>query len=136
MRQGLLYLLLVMCLAGGYARAEEAPADDNSVPLSLSAGSQISELQQRLKESERLRSELSEQLKSADAGRESTQLSQLRQDNLRLKQQLGKTESNPGFHLLSEAQQWFVVGGAVALLALLCGIFASGGRRKRRQWLN
>lgn len=135
MRQGLLCLLLIMFSVGTLAQAEDAPVNDNSVPLSLSAGTQITDLQQRLKESERLRSELSQALKSVDASRESKQLSQLRQENQTLKQQLSQAEANPGFNLLTEQQKWFVIGGAVALLALLCGIFATGGRKQRRQWL-
>ena len=135
MRHGLLCLLLIMFSVGTLAQAEDAPVNDNSVPLSLSAGTQITDLQQRLKESERLRSELSQALKSVDAARESKQLSQLRQENQTLKQQLSQAEANPGFNLLTEQQKWFVIGGAVALLALLCGIFATGGRKQRRQWL-
>lgn len=135
MRQGLLCLLLFMFSVGTLAQAEDEPANDNSVPLSLSAGTQITDLQQRLKESERLRSELSQTLKSVDAARESKQLSQLRQENQTLKQQLSQAQAKPGFNLLTEQQKWFVIGGAVALLALLCGIFATGGRKQRRQWL-
>ena len=135
MRQGLLCLLLITCVLGTAAQAKDIPSLDGAVPLSLSAGARITELQQRLDESERLRRELSQALHTADVSRESTQLGQLRQENERLKQQLSKAESNPAFHMLTDAQQWFVIGGAVALLALLCGIFASGGRKQRRQWL-
>jgi hypothetical protein len=102
----------------------------------LSAGAQITELQQRLKESERQREELSKQLQSADATRESAQLSRLRQENQRLAQQLKDSQGGVLTRWLTEQQQWFVTGGAVALIALLCGIFASGGHRRRRQWLN
>ncbi|MDP9518998.1 translation initiation factor 2 [Pseudomonas protegens] len=136
MRQGPLYLLLVMLSIGAPALAEETQETGHSTPLSLSAGSQITELQQRLKESERLREELSKQLQSADAERESPQLTRLRQENQRLKLQLKEAQANPAPRLLTDQQQWFVTGGGVALIALLCGIFASGGHRKRRQWLN
>ncbi len=103
----------------------------------MSAGSQIAELQQRLKVSEQQREELNKQLQSTHAERESVQLSRLRQDNQRLKQQLKESESgSPLRRFLTDQQQWFVVGAGVALLALLCGIFASGAYRKRRQWLN
>jgi hypothetical protein len=102
----------------------------------LSAGSQITELQQRLKESERLREELSKQLQTADAARESAQLSRLRQDNQRLAQQLKEAQGGALPRWLTDQQQWFVIGAGVALVALLCGIFASGGHRRRRQWLN
>ena len=135
MRQGLLCVLLIMFSLGHLAQAEDAPAPDTSVPLSLSAGARITDLQQRLADSERLRGELTQALKNADASRESSQLAQLRKENQQLRQQLDKTASNPGFKLLTDSQQWFVIGGAVALLALLCGIFAGGGRKQRRQWL-
>lgn len=136
MRQGPLCLLLVMLSIGAPALAEETQETGHSTPLSLSAGSQITELQQRLKESERLRDELSKQLQSADAERESPQLNRLRQENQRLKLQLKEAQATAAPRLLTDQQQWFVTGGGVALLALLCGIFASGGHRKRRQWLN
>lgn len=136
MRQGPLFLLVVILSIGAAAHAEESQGSSNSTPLSLSAGSQITDLQQRLKESERQREELSQQLQSADAERESVQLSRLRQENQRLKLQLKEAQASAGPRLLTDQQQWFVTGAGVALLALLCGIFASGGRRQRRQWLN
>ena len=128
--------LLAVLMIGATAHAEEPSNTGSSTPLSLSAGAQITELQQRLKESERQREELSKQLQSADATRESAQLSRLRQENQRLAQQLKETQGGALTRWLTEQQQWFVTGGAVALIALLCGIFASGGHRRRRQWLN
>lgn len=136
MRQGPLCLLLVMLSIGAPALAEEPQQSGYSTPLSLSAGSQITELQQRLKESERQREELSKQLQTADAERESPHLARLRQENQRLKLQVKEAQASPAPRLLTDQQQWFVTGGGVALIALLCGIFASGGHRKRRQWLN
>ncbi|APC15383.1 translation initiation factor 2 [Pseudomonas frederiksbergensis] len=136
MRQGPLCLLLVTLSIGAFAHAEEHSDSGYSTPLSLSAGSQITELQQRLKESERQREELNKQLQNADSERESALLGRLRQENQRLKLQLKEAQANPLPRLLTDQQQWFVTGAGVALLALLCGIFASGGRRKRRQWLN
>ncbi|MGY2137013.1 translation initiation factor 2 [Pseudomonas reactans] len=128
--------LLAVVMIGASAHAEETSNTGSSTPLSLSAGAQITELQQRLKESERQREELSKQLQSAEATRESAQLSRLRQENQRLAQQLKDTQGGALTRWLTEQQQWFVTGGAVALIALLCGIFASGGHRRRRQWLN
>ena len=128
--------LLAVIMAGATAHAEETSNNGSSTPLSLSAASQVSELQQRLKESERLREELSRQLQTADATRDSAQLSRLRQENQRLAQQLKETQGGALSRWLTEQQQWFVTGAAVALIALLCGIFASGGHRRRRQWLN
>ncbi|MFQ6572676.1 translation initiation factor 2 [Pseudomonas sp. UM16] len=134
MRQGPLSLLLCLLLLSPFAQAEEPTAA--STPLSLSAGSQITELQQRLAQSERQREALTQQLHNADSERESAQLTRLRQENQRLKLALKELQASAPQRLLSDQQQWFVIGGAVALLAALCGIFASGGHRKRRQWLN
>ncbi len=128
--------LLAVVMIGATAHAEETSNNGSSTPLSLSGGAQITELQQRLKESERQREELTKQLQSADATRESTQLNRLRQENQRLAQQLKDAQGGALSRWLTEQQQWFVIGGAVALIALLCGIFASGGHRRRRQWLN
>lgn len=134
MRLSQLCLLAVLTI-GATAQAEETSNTGSSTPLSLSAGSQITELQQRLKESERLREELSKQLQTADAARESAQLSRLRQENQRLAQQLKDAQGSTLPRWLTDQQQWFVIGAGVALVALLCGIFASGGHRRRRQWL-
>jgi hypothetical protein len=118
-----------------------AQSDDISDPVSHSlplpsTATQLTELRQRLAESEKLRDDLSRQLQSADAGRESIQLGRLRQENQRLKLQLKEAQSVTPPRVLTEQQQWFVAGGGVAMVALLCGIFASGWRRRRRQWLN
>lgn len=128
--------LLAMLMIGATAHAEELSNGGSSTPLSLSAGSQITELQQRLKESEGLREALSKQLQGAQSNPQSAQLSRLRQENQRLVQQLKETQAGALTRWLTEQQQWFVIGAGVALIALLCGIFASGGHRRRRQWLN
>lgn len=130
MRQGSLSLLLCLSLLSPLAQAEE------STPLSLSAGSQITELQQRLQDSERQREALAQQLQNLDNERESAQLGRLRQENQRLKLALKEAQASVSPRLLSDQQQWFVTGGGVALIAVLCGIFASGSHRRRKQWLN
>ncbi len=136
MRQGPLCLMFSLLLLAPQVPAEETTSSGQSAPFSLSAGSQISELQQRLKESERQREELSKLVQNADNERESAQLSRLRQENQRLKLHLKEAQVTQQTRLLTDQQQWFVIGGAVALLAALCGILASGGHRRRRQWLN
>ncbi|HCS43649.1 MAG TPA: translation initiation factor 2 [Pseudomonas sp.] len=136
MRKGPLCLMLVTLSIVAPAHAEESTAGGHSAPVSLSAGSQVTELQQRLKESERQREELVKQLQNTDGERESVQLTRLRQENQRLKLQLKEAQASSAPRLLTDQQQWFVIGAGVALLALLCGIFASGATRKRRQWLN
>jgi len=137
MRKGPLCLLLVTLSMVAPAHGEDNAEGGNAKSLSLSAGSQITELQQRLKVSEQQREELNKHLQNADGERESAQLSRLRQENLRLKLHIKETQASSSLpRLLTDQQQWFVVGAGVALSALLCGIFASGATRKRRQWLN
>ncbi|KXG82444.1 translation initiation factor 2 [Pseudomonas mosselii] len=130
MRQGPMSLLLCLLLSSPFAAAEQ--------PLSLEAGARITELQQRLEESEKQRDALTLQLQNQDNARESAQLSRLRQDNQRLKlavKELQAASSAPQ-RLLTDQQQWFLIGSVVALLSAVCGILASGGHRRRRQWLN
>jgi predicted ribosome quality control (RQC) complex YloA/Tae2 family protein len=135
MRSCLLVVVLAMGATAALAEETNGPGTSYTLPLPTSAA-QISDLQQRLKESERQREELLKQVQNADAQRESAQLSRLRQENQRLKLQLKEAQSAEPQRILTEQQQWFVTGGGVALIALLCGIFARGGRKQRRQWLN
>ncbi|MDY7563883.1 translation initiation factor 2 [Pseudomonas sp. RTC3] len=137
MRSGPLCLLLTVLTLGVTAQADELSGTNNSAKLLLpSASSQVTELQQRLKESEHQREELSKQIQSVDTERESLQFSRLRVENQRLKLQLKEAQSVLPPRMFTDEQQWFVAGGGVAMIALLCGIFASGWRRQRRQWLN
>ncbi|MDF0732273.1 translation initiation factor 2 [Pseudomonas entomophila] len=128
MRQGPMSLLLCLSLLSPLVHAEQ--------PLSLEAGARITELQQRLEESEKQRTALAQQLQNADGERESAQLTRLRQDNQRLKLSLKELQASAPQRLLTDQQQWFLIGAAVALLSAVCGILASGGHRRRRQWLN
>lgn len=128
MRQGQIALLFCLLLLPFFAYAEQ--------PLSLEAGARITELQQRLDDSEKQRAALAQQLQSVDNERESAQLTRLRQDNQRLKMAIKELQASPPPSLLTDRQQWFLIGSAVALLSAVCGIFASGGHRRRRQWLN
>jgi septal ring factor EnvC (AmiA/AmiB activator) len=136
MRSGPLCLLLAVLTVGASTQAEELSTPGNAKSPSLSTDSQISELQQRLKESERQREELSKNIQSVDTSSDSPQLSRLRLENQRLKLQLKEAQAVLPQRFLTDQQLWFVAGGGVALIALLCGIFASGWRRQRRQWLN
>ena len=137
MRSGSLCLLIVMWGLAGLAHAEEVSDSGNVQALHLpSPASQLADLQQKLKESERQREILLRQTQNADAERDSVQLARLRQENQRLKLQLREAQAAAPQPLLSDRQQWFAAGGGVAMIALLCGIFASGWRRQRRQWLN
>ena len=136
MRPGPFCLLLTVLAVAINARAEETNSTGSlTLPLP-SAASQVIDLQQRLKDSERQREDLQKQLQSADAARESGPLKELRLENQKLRMQLKDTQSSLPLRFLTEQQQWFITGGGVALIALLCGIFATGGRRARRQWLN
>lgn len=135
MRSCLLAVVWVMGATAALAEETGGSGTGYALPLPTTAA-RISELQQRLKDSERQREELLKQLQSADVERENVQLSRLRQENQKLKLQLKESQAAQPQRILSEQQQWFVAGGGVALIALLCGIFARGGRKQRRQWLN
>ena len=97
---------------------------------------QLDQLEQRLAESERLRGELSAQLEGSQAEQENAQLTRLRQDNQRLKLQLKAAQAQQPERFLGEQQQWFAVGGAVAILGFVLGMLARGKRRSRREWAN
>ncbi|AIZ33542.1 hypothetical protein [Pseudomonas parafulva] len=125
MRQCPLFLLLCCLLSSSpLALAEQ--------PHSTDTDARVSELQQRLQASEQQRAVLSRQLQGID----STQLERLREENQRLQAAVQKQQASGPLHLLTEQQQWFVIGSGVALLSAVCGILASGGHRRRRQWLN
>lgn len=131
----LLALLAVSAISLSVEGEESADTISHTLPLPSTA-SQLSELRQKLADSERQRDELSKRLQTGSAEQETITLSRLRQENQRLKLQLKEAQSVSPARVLTEQQQWFVAGGGVALIALLCGIFASGWRRQRRQWLN
>ncbi|MGH8419712.1 MAG: translation initiation factor 2 [Pseudomonas sp.] len=132
----LLAVALAVSAISVEVRAEET-SDTVSRALPLpSTASQLTDLRQRLADSEKQREELTRQLHNADTERESILVGRLRQENQRLKLQLKEAQSVMPARVLTEQQQWFVTGGGVAMVALLCGIFASGWRRQRRQWLN
>lgn len=135
MRPGPLCVLLAVLAVGIDAQAEETNGAGITLPLPTAAA-QVIDLQQRLKDSERQREELQKQLQNADASRESAAFKELRLENQKLRTQLKEAQASLPLRFLTEQQQWFVTGGGVALIALLCGIFATGGRRERRQWLN
>ena len=128
MRQGQMLLLFCLLLLSPLAHAEQ--------PLSLEVGARLTELQQRLDDSEKQRALLAQQLQNNDSQRESAQLTRLRQDNQRLKLAIKELQAVVPQQLLTDRQQWFLIGSGVALLSAVCGIFASGGHRRRRQWLN
>lgn len=135
MRPGPLCVLMAVLAMGIDVQAEESNGSGITLPLPTAAA-QVIDLQQRLKDSERQREELQKQLQSADANRESAPLKELRLENQKLRTQLKEAQTSLPLRFLTEQQQWFVTGGGVALIALLCGIFATRGRRARRQWLN
>ncbi|CAM3905725.1 Translation initiation factor 2 [Pseudomonas reidholzensis] len=128
MRQGPMSLLLCLLLLSPLSHAEQT--------LSLAAGAQITELQQRLEASEKQRAALAEQLQTASREQDGAQLERLRQDNQRLKLAISQLQANTPQSPITDQQLWFLIGSAVALFSVLCGIFASGGHRRRRQWLN
>jgi SH3 domain protein len=101
-----------------------------------SLNGQLDQLEQRLAESERLRSELANQLESGLADQGNAQLTRLNQDNQRLKLQLKAAQAQQPAKLLSEQQLWFAIGGGIALLAFILGALARGARKSRRDWMS
>ena len=123
--------------------ALSAQAEVTTVPVTsvvnaevASLNGQLDQLEQRLAESERLRSELVSQLESGFADQGNAQLSRLNQDNQRLKLQLKAAQAQQPAKLLSEQQLWFAIGGGVALLAFILGALARGARKSRRDWMS
>jgi len=129
MRQGPLFLLLVLGLAAPLLQAEEAPID----PI---AERQV-ELEHRLSDNQQQREAIKENLDAAASAAGQAQLLRLRQENQRLRLQLEQEQAQTQLQppLLNDQQQWFAVGGGVGVLGFLLGVLTTRGRR-RRQWLN
>ena len=139
MRPNQLALVVSLSLLAPLAMAEQTPAPviTSVVNAEVRAmNAQLDQLEQRLAESERLRGELSAQLEGSQAEQENAQLTRLRQDNQRLKLQLKAAQAQQPERFLGEQQQWFAVGGAVAILGFILGMLARGKRRSRREWSN
>lgn len=139
MRPNQLALVVSLSLLAPLAMAEQTPAPviTSVVNAEVRAmNAQLDQLEQRLAESERLRGELSAQLEGSQAEQENAQLIRLRQDNQRLKLQLKAAQAQQPQRFLGEQQQWFAVGGAVAIFGFILGMLARGKRQSRREWSN
>ncbi|MBT9531413.1 MAG: hypothetical protein IV111_14690 [Pseudomonas sp.] len=139
MRLSQLALVVSFSVFAQTSLAEQTPAPviTSVVNAEVRAmNAQLDQLEQRLAESERLRGELSAQLEGSQAEQENAQLTRLRQDNQRLKLQLKAAQAQQPERFLGEQQQWFAVGGAVAILGFILGMLARGKRRSRREWAN
>ena len=139
MRLSQLALVVSFSVFAQTSLAEQTPAPviTSVVNAEVRAmNAQLDQLEQRLAESERLRGELSAQLEGSQAEQENAQLTRLRQDNQRLKLQLKAAQAQQPQRFLGEQQQWFAVGGAVAILGFILGMLARGKRRSRREWAN
>ena len=139
MRLSQLALVVSFSVFAQTSLAEQTPAPviTSVVNAEVRAmNAQLDQLEQRLAESERLRGELSAQLEGSQAEQENAQLTRLRQDNQRLKLQLKAAQAQQPERFLGEQQQWFAVGGAVAIFGFILGMLARGKRRSRREWAN
>jgi len=130
-------LPLLFCLSLPLAAHGEEPATDPGAGPAPSAtptpaSDDLAQLQQRLDESEKQRTDLAAQLQEA----ESAVVGRLRQENQRLKLQLRELQAQKPPRLLSDEQTWFATGGAVALVAFVLGALSRGRRRRRREWIN
>lgn len=121
-----LSVLATLLLSCALAQAEEAPAQPLAATTSVEA--QADALEQRLAQSEQLRSE--QQANSA------AQLQRLRQENQRLRLQFKESQARQQPGLLSEEQTWFALGAGLSLLSVLVGALLRGRRKTRREWIN
>lgn len=121
-----LSVLATLLLTCALAQAEETPAQPLAATTSVEA--QADALEQRLAQSEQLRSE--QQANGA------AQLQRLRQENQRLRLQLKESQARQQPGLLSEEQTWFALGAALSLLSVLVGALLRGRRKTRREWIN
>ena len=131
-------LLAALTLIALPVRAEVTTVPITSIVNAevASLNAQLDQLEQRLAESERMRSELNSQLESSAAVQGNAQVSRLNQDNQRLKMQLKAAQAQQPGQLFNEQQKWFGIGGGVALLAFLFGALARGANKKRRDWMS
>jgi septal ring factor EnvC (AmiA/AmiB activator) len=131
-------LLAALTLIALPVRAEVTTVPITSIVNAevASLNAQLDQLEQRLAESERMRSELNSQLESSAAVQGNAQVSRLNQDNQRLKMQLKAAQAQQPGQLFNEQQKWFGIGGGVALLAFLFGTLARGANKKRRDWMS
>ena len=121
-----LSVLATLLLTCALAQAEET--SPQPLAAATSAEAQADTLEQRLAQSEQLRSE--QQANSA------AQLQRLRQENQRLRLQLKESLARQQPGLLSEEQTWFALGAGLSLLSMLVGALLRGRRKTRREWIN
>ncbi|MFI8747775.1 translation initiation factor 2 (IF-2, GTPase) [Pseudomonas sp. NPDC077186] len=121
-----LSVLATLLLSCALAQAEETSPQPLAAATSVEA--QADALEQRLAQSEQLRSE--QQANSA------AQLQRLRQENQRLRLQLKESQARQQPGLLSEEQTWFALGAGLSLLSVLVGALLRGRRKTRREWIN
>jgi len=124
MRSIPLSLLVTMMLTCASVQAEEEPAQPSAPAAAINSQA----LEQRLAQSEQLRSE--QEASSA------VQLQRLRQENQRLRLQLKESQAQAQPRLLSEEQTWFALGAALSLISILFGALLRGSRKTRREWIN
>ena len=121
-----LSVLATLLLTCALAQAEET--SPQPLAAATSAEAQADTLEQRLAQSEQLRSE--QQANSA------AQLQRLRQENQRLRLQLKESQARQQPGMLSEEQTWFALGTGLSLLSVLVGALLRGRRKTRREWIN
>lgn len=126
MRSIPLFLLVALVLIGSAAQAEEETVPLAPAPVSVDADHQL--LEQRLAQSEQLRSE--------QEASSTVQLQRLRQENQRLRMQLKESQAQVQPSLLSDTQTWFALGAGLSLVSIFVGALLRGNRKSRREWIN
>jgi hypothetical protein len=124
-------LLTSSLLAGAPASAQVVPPTE---PAETTTDLDVGVLQAELARVEAERQRLEEEL----AGGEPRRLEQLELENQSLRERLVQGEEALASQREDERQRWFMIGGATVGGSLLLGLLLgkSGGRRRRREWLN
>lgn len=127
----LVMVLAATLLAGAPVLAQVVPPTE---PADPNAEQDVGVLQAELSRVEAERQRLEDEL----AGGQPQRLEQLEVENAALRERLDESERARGQSREEDRQRWFIIGGATVAISLLVGLIMgrSGGRNRRREWLN
>jgi hypothetical protein len=124
-------VLAAVLLAGAAVQAQVVPPTEPADPdAEQDAGVLQAELARVEAERQRLEDEL--------AGGQPQRLEQLEVENTALRERLDESERASALRREEDRQRWFIIGGSTVAISLLVGLILgrSGGRNRRREWLN
>lgn len=124
-------VLLSAALLASSALAQVVPPTE---PADPNAEQDVGVLQAELARVEAERQRLEDEL----TGGEPRRLEQLQDENAALREQIDEAERASSLRREEDRQRWFIIGGATVGTSLLVGLILgrSGGRNRRREWLN